>query len=231
MNTVDCDLHRCFLCQHCSSEWKELVSIRKVTLSFRKGQKIFAEGDLVEGIFFIYEGAVKVSKSWEADKELILRFAGPGDVLGHRGFGTGFVYPISATVLEDTRACYIDSQFLEASFKTNPALTYRFLDLYANELQQAEKRMRDLAHRDGRGRIILALFEAEKVFGTDEKGFLRMALTRQDIASFAGTSYETVFKVFSEWSASGLLSFSGKAIRINDYRAFGGMLKEEPVHS
>jgi CRP/FNR family transcriptional regulator len=40
-------------------------------------------------------------------------------------------------------------------------------------------------------------------------------VTRQDIASYAGTTYETVFKFFTEFSKAKVLTTSGKKIRIN----------------
>jgi CRP-like cAMP-binding protein len=46
----------------------------------------FTEDEEVKGIFFINKGKAKVHKQW-GDKELIVRFAGQGDIVGHRGLG------------------------------------------------------------------------------------------------------------------------------------------------
>ena len=214
-----CNLESCFLCRHCLPEWKSLVAIHKKTFLFKKGKKIFGEGDPVEGIFFIYDGSVKVSMSWEDGKELLIRFATRGDVLGHRGFGGNLVYPISATALEDSTVCFIDNSFLETTFRANTDFTYHLMHLYAAELQRAEKRMRDLAHREVKGRIALALLEMADVFGTGEDQYILVPVTRQDIASYAGTTYETVFKFFTELSAREILSTAGKNVKINDREA------------
>ncbi|RYY90317.1 MAG: Crp/Fnr family transcriptional regulator [Chitinophagaceae bacterium] len=210
-----CDLDTCFLCSHCLPEWKELVAIRKTTRVIRKGKAIFREGEPVEGLYFLIGGSAKVSTRWGGQKELILRFAKAGQVLGHRGVG-GSTYPISATALEDCRVCFIDNTFLESTLRANPGFTYSLMQVYAAELHAAEQRMRDLAHRDVKGRIALALLAMEDFFGTNDTAHIALPLSRQDIASYAGSTYETVFKFFNELLTKGILASSGKSLRILD---------------
>ena len=215
MQEIACGLDQCFLCRHCIPEWKEAIALRKKTLLIKRGKELFHEGGKVTGIFFLYSGTVKIHVPWTDEKEMIIRFARAGDIVGHRGLGGLDVYPVSATALEDTKACWIPSEFLEATLKTNPSLTYTLMHLYAAELQKAEKRMRDLAHMDVKGRIAGALLEIAGFFGLDKDRYISVALTRQDIASYAGTTYETVFKFFAELGKMKVISTSGKRIRIN----------------
>jgi CRP-like cAMP-binding protein len=225
MQEIACGLDQCFLCRHCIPEWKEAIALRKKTLLIKRGKELFHEGGKVTGIFFLYSGTVKIHVPWTDEKEMIIRFARAGDIVGHRGLGGLDVYPVSATALEDTKACWIPSEFLEATLKTNPSLTYTLMHLYAAELQKAEKRMRDLAHMDVKGRIAGALLEIATLFGLDKDKYISVALTRQDIASYAGTTYETVFKFFAELGKMKAISTSGKRIRINKpehLRKFGG---------
>lgn len=196
-------------------EWRDVIALKKKTFLFKKGRQIFTEGEGVNGLFFIYSGAVKVYKQWGDQKQLILRFARAGDILGHRGWGDTHTYPVSAVALEDTKACFITDEFLEATIKTNPAFTYRLLHFFATELQRAEKRMRDLAHMDVKGRIAGALLELFTVFGVDAHQYITTAVSRQDIASYAGTTYETVFKFFNELKKAKVISTRGKHIKIN----------------
>lgn len=227
MSTATCGLDRCFLCSHCLPEWKNLVALHKNTLVFKKGKKIFNEGDTVQGIFFVYEGTIKVSMKWDGQKELIIRFARTGDVLGHRGFGGTAIYPISATALEDCKVCFIDNSFLETSLKANTELTYQLMQLYAADLLKAEKRMRDLAHREVKGRIALTVLEIADTFGTGEDQYITLPISRQDIASYAGTTYETVFKFFTELANKNILTTAGKSLKIDDRKALESFLSEK----
>jgi CRP-like cAMP-binding protein len=215
MQEVLCDLNRCFLCSSCIPEWKEVIAVKKKTIQYKKGRNIFSEGEPVTGIYFIYEGAVKVYKQWGDQKQLILRFAKSGDILGHRGLGDS-VYPITATAMDDTKACFISNEFLETTLKANPSFTYRLMQFYAHELQRAEKRMRDLAHMEVKGRIADALLELVSVFGQDGSKYIATPVARQDIASYAGTTYETVFRFFNEFTAGKIISTRGKNIKINN---------------
>jgi len=211
-----CNLKDCFLCRHSLPEWLHAVAVHKKSFRVKKGEVIFREGDKVAGIYFAYEGKVKVHKKWGNDKELIIRFATSGAIFGHRGLGTRNVYPVSATALEPGVVCYVDIGFFEATLKTNTDFAYNLMMFFADELQESERKMRNLAHMSVKGRVAQALILLKDQFGTDKDGAIGITLSRQDLASFAGATYETVFRVMNELLKEGLIKVSGKNIIISD---------------
>jgi CRP/FNR family transcriptional regulator len=211
-----CDLSSCFLCRLSLPEWGPAIESNRVELKFRKGQVIFEEGSAVKGMYFVTSGLVKVHKHWGPSKELIMRFAKGGDIFGHRGFGKERVFPITATALAPTTICYVDLAFFESSLKVNSQLAYQFMVFLANELQESEKNMRDLVHMPVKGRIALTLLKLLEKFGTDKNGFINVSLARQDVASYAGTTYETVFRVVSSLEEEQLVATQGKLFKVLD---------------
>jgi CRP/FNR family transcriptional regulator len=209
-----CDLAHCFLCQSCIPEWHQVIALNKQTLRFKKGEVIFAEGDPVNGIHFVYKGLVKVHKHWDKQKELILRFVKEGEILGARGLGKRDRYPVTATALEPVELCFVDTDFFLSSLKTNPELSLRLSLFYANELHEAEERMRNLAHMDSKGRIADLLLKLQEQFGNNESGYLQIILSRQDMAAYAGTTYETVFRALQEMQEAGWIKTNGKQVGI-----------------
>ena len=212
MPKESCNLNDCFLCQNCIKEWKELIAFKKTTYSIKKGKVLFNEGDKVEGIYFLYSGLLKIHMHWLDQKELIIRFAKTGDIVGLRGIGESNTYPISATAISDAKLCFIDNHFLETTLKTNPGFTLQLMHYYAVELQKAEKRMRNMVHMDVKSRLAEALLDLSHLFSNQENN--EITVNRQDIASYAGTTYETVFKFFTELLNHKIISASGKTIRI-----------------
>lgn len=212
------------MCRNCINDWHHAIQSAKINIKLKRGEKLFKEGDAVTGIYFIYQGNIKVSKQWDEEKELILRFATNGAILGHRGLGENLTYPISASAIEDSVICYVDMNFFESTLRVNNELTFQLVNFFANELRVSERRMRDLAHMPVKGRVADALLKLYKQFGTTEEGFINIRLSRQDLASYAGTTYETVFRVVNELAIDGLVSVSGKSINITNHDALSALI-------
>ena len=209
-----CDLASCVFCKGCQKEWLPAIDHNRKTLLFKKGELLFKEGEKVDGMYFVSSGLVKVHKKWGDDKELILRFAQEGDIVGHRGLGSNMIYPISATALENVAVCFIELDFFMASLKVNPDYAIQLMLFFAEELQESEKNMRNLAHMTVKGRVANTLIRLKDKFGLTAEGHINMTISRQDIASFAGTTYETVFRVLNEFAENGVVNSDGKNITI-----------------
>jgi CRP/FNR family transcriptional regulator len=209
---IVCNLRDCFLCQHVIGYWLSAIKENKINYHFKKGEIIFKEGDPVKGIYFVYSGIVKVHKHWADKKELILRFAKTGDMFGYRGLGNEKIYPVSTTAIEAVTVCYIDLEFFDSTLQANPALTYKLMQFYASELHDAEKRMRNLVHMEVRGRVAETLLSLREHFGFTDEGYINILLSRQDIASHAGTTYETLFRIMQEFRKAKLIRVIGKKI-------------------
>ena len=211
-----CNLEKCFLCSNTVPEWRETINLHKKNLKFKKGETIFREGDNVKGMYFVYSGTAKIHKKWGDNKEIIIRFAANGSIMGHRGLGSKMVYTVSATALEPLVVCFVEMDFFAASLKTNNDLTYKLMVLFAEELEESERKMRDLAHMPVKGRLAQALITLCEQFGKSEEGYINLELSRHDLASFAAATYETVFREIKILLKEHIIEVTGKKIKISD---------------
>ncbi|MDN3654321.1 Crp/Fnr family transcriptional regulator [Ferruginibacter paludis] len=222
----DCDLKSCMYCQLCIPEWLPAIGANRKIVSIKKGELLFNEGDVMTGIYFVNNGTVKVHKQW-GQKELIVRFAKNGDIVGHRGLGADNIYPVSGTALENVTACFIPLDFFMSSLKINYDFMQRLMLFFAEELKQSERKMRNLAHMSVKGRVANALLLLQNKFGVKPDGHINILLSRQDLASYAGTTYETVFRIMSDLAEQQLLKVDGKKITILNQEALEGFTKDE----
>jgi CRP/FNR family transcriptional regulator len=128
--------------------------------------------------------------------------------------GKETIYPVSGTAIEAVSACFIELNFFLATLKVNHDYAFSLLMFYAEELQESEKRMRNLAHMTVKGRIAYGLLGLKERFGVHQDGHINIALSRNDIASYAGTTYETAFRVMNEFEQENYVAYSGKEILI-----------------
>jgi CRP-like cAMP-binding protein len=226
-NKKTCDLQSCVMCRQCLKDWLPAIESNRKSFHFKKGELLFKEGETMTGMYFINKGLVKVHKHWNNDKELILRIAKDGDIVGHRGLGSDTIYPVSGTALEPTDVCYVDLDFFNSTLKVNPGYLYQLMMFFASELKESEKRMRNLAHMSVKGRVANALLFLRQKFGTSPEGSINILLSRQDLASYTGTTYETLFRIMNELSEENVIKMDGKNIFILNEKRLSDHTKNE----
>lgn len=203
--------------KYCSDEWRQILNKNQSVFIVNKGGAVFSEGEEVKGIYIINKGKVKVVSAYGKNKERIHRLAGEGKLLGHRGFAA-LKYPVSAIALSETVVTFIPKDIFRTLIRTNPDLSIYIIDFMADELREAEERMKNFLNTDIKKRISFILLYLINSFGFEkgEEGKLAFALSRTDFASISGTTYETVIRTLMFLQQKKLIKLSGKDIYVPD---------------
>lgn len=210
---TDCQNQKCLIKKfYTDSSAKEFLA-RKNTIPCRKSQNIIIEGAPVNGVFFVYSGKVKVLNTGINGREQILRLAKNGEMIGQRGFSTHQYYPIGAVALEDSMLCNFSTEVLTKMLLSLPQMAYDFMVFYADELNRSETKVRKFAHMTVREKVIDSFLYINRKFG-QKNGYLNIALSRKEIADFAGTTEEQVIRVISALKKEGLIESKGKKLGI-----------------
>ncbi len=223
-----CNHYNCFINKYCSTEWKPLITHYKTSTDYPAGATIFSEGDPVLGIYQIYSGKIKVVTSFNGNRERIVRLAAAEEMLGHRGLGGNMNYPVAAVTLEKTQVSFIPIDVFYKAIKANTDLAFQMLMYYADELKASEKRMKMMASLTASEKVAVSIITIIDAFGfsKDDPTLLEFTPTRKDIASIAGTTYETVIRVLSNLEKSKIITLEGKAIRVLNLNYLKTLCKE-----
>lgn len=196
------------------------VSTAKSCLKYDRGDTVFAENQFPRGLYCIHSGHLKLVRHGHDGREQILRFAGAGDTIGYGSMVTGEPYTLSAIAVEPSSVCFVPNENIQRYLRDNPHLSLKVLQLMSHELQDAERRVVELAQKSVRERVAEALLVLRATFGTDEDGeTLNMPLTREEIADIVGTAPESLIRMLSELKASNVIETVGRRIRVKDINA------------
>jgi CRP/FNR family transcriptional regulator len=201
--------------KYCSKEWKAFIDFHKETRVYEKDEFVFESGEETQGLFVIESGKVKISYNQYDNTSRLIRLASNGDILGHRGFGGNWKYPISAYTLEKTEVSFITVETFDIVAKANALFSYHLMMFFAEELRKSEAKIK---HYPVKNLVARALLDNTRVFGFENEKSLKLAFTlsRKDLASKAGTTYETVVRSLAEFNTNKVIKIDGKAIHILD---------------
>jgi CRP-like cAMP-binding protein len=217
------------LCEKCSLEtnsiFKNLTAEESARLNFEKdfryykrGDILYHEGNRISGFYCVHTGKLKVYKTGLDGKEQIIRFAKPGDLIAYRSVLSKEPACTTAKVIEDCSVCFISSEILISVIKSNPSLALDLLKLTCQELGEANSYITDIAQKTVRERLAEVLLKLIEEFGIDEQKYLKIFLTREELANIVGTATESVIRLLSEFKTDKLVELNGRKIKILDIR-------------
>ncbi|OYU96411.1 MAG: Crp/Fnr family transcriptional regulator [Bacteroidetes bacterium B1(2017)] len=202
----------------CQVKDKELASldIEKSSRTIKKGQIVFFENDQVKGLHCIRVGKVKLYRTLDDGGMQILRISKENDVIGYRGLLGNGQYIATAEALEDSEICFIPKQTIFDLIGSNLQFSLKLMSMFASDLSEAEEKSIRFVQKSSKERLAEALLMLEASFGVNTEGFIKINLTRQEIAAFAGLATETIIRNIKAWEESGILGLNKKQIKIID---------------
>ena len=197
---------------------EELVRISgcKTSKVIKKGAVIFEEGDSLNGVYCIKDGICKLTKLSANGKDQIVKLVVKGDLLGQRSLVSEERANLRATALNDMEVCFIPKSEIIKDLQKNNNFTMDVLKHIADDLKEADDVIVNMAQKSVRQRLAEALISIHNNFGTNADGTLSVLLSREDFASIVGTATESAIRVLSQFKKGGLISTSGKYIKIED---------------
>ncbi|MBC2845821.1 Crp/Fnr family transcriptional regulator [Winogradskyella flava] len=199
------------------------VSACKTGKIYRKGQVIFEEGETINGVYCVKDGVCKLSKLSENGKDQVVKLVVKGGLLGKRSLVSEQKTNLSAIALNDMEMCFIPKSEIMNDLSKNPKFTMDVLREMANDLKDSDESLVNMAQKSVKRRMAEILMYIHDDFGTDEDGYLSIILSREDYASIVGTATESAIRILSQFKKEGLISATGKRIKIEDYNSLKWM--------
>jgi CRP/FNR family cyclic AMP-dependent transcriptional regulator len=187
-----------------------------IMMSHARGAKLFSEGDQARNVFVVCYGQIKVSSTSRDGKTMILKIAGPGDVMGLSAVLANVPHEVTAEALEPCQVKTVRKQeFIEflgrhgiASMHAAQSLSGEYLTVFHDA-----KRLALSGSAAGRLARLLLDWGRQTANGRTELRFT-MALTHEEIANMAGTSRETVTRLLNQFRRDEWITINGTSLTI-----------------
>lgn len=197
-----------------SKEELKQVSDSKITKKVKKGDPLFNEGEKLNGVYCVRSGVTKLSKLSENGKDQIVKLATKGEVLGQRSVIAEEHTNLSATAVSDMEICFIPKTSITDTLNKNPNFTLEVLRHMAHDLKEADDVIVNMSQKTVKQRMAAAFLYLKNNFGEDEEGYLRLNLSREDMANVVGTATESAIRIISEFKKNEWIATKGKRVRV-----------------
>lgn len=191
-----------------ASEMLQSLSTNRESRHFRKKDVIFREGETPRWLYFVESGQVKIYKTSDDGRELIVNIAKSGEFLGYLALLKNDSYPEGAAALEETVIRLIPKEDFNSLISVNRDVAASFLKMLANNIAEREQQLLDLAYNSVRRRAATALIYLH------ERGNIEIHLLREDLAALAGTAKETLIRTLTDFKNEGLIEIKDGTISI-----------------
>ncbi|UUC47377.1 Crp/Fnr family transcriptional regulator [Flavobacterium cerinum] len=197
---------------------EELLKIAgcKTSYTIKKGEPIFEEGEITNGIYCVKDGVCKLSKLSQNGKDQIVKLVKPGELLGQRSMISDEPANLSAIALEDMQVCFIPKSEILAFFNNNNQFSMNVMKTICGDLKEADDHMVSMAQKSVKERLAETLLYLHDTFGVNPDETLKIQLSREELSSIIGTATESCIRLLSDFNKSGLITLTGKKISLKD---------------
>ena len=208
--------------------WKRRISEGKETGGYKRGQIIFYENNIVQGMHFIYDGKVKIFSIGKKNRKPIFRLASRGEILGLGGYPV-INYVVSSMTLSDTIICRVPKELFFHALKANTDLAVYLVHYYSRQVADSEIQQKHRMFFNTAAKVAEALLMVRKKFGKETPNgiLLDVAFSRQDLANLAGIAYEETIRILSTFKRQDIISLHKNKIMILESKRLWDMIIEQ----
>ncbi|MDA8692457.1 response regulator [Saprospiraceae bacterium] len=207
---TDEGLQRFFSEAKANSEFEKLSEDKELR-KYAKKDIIYEEGQKARWLYFVAEGQVKEYQTNDYGKELTTQLYKAGDFFGYYPLINDTLYKNNTVATQDSLLRLIPKEDFSLLLFNDRDFAAQFIKMIANKAEMTEAQLIELAYSSVRKKVANAL-----VAYYDLNPGELIKVTRDNLASKAGTAKETLIRTLSDFKSEGLIVPEGKSIKVTN---------------
>ncbi|MDA3861093.1 MAG: Crp/Fnr family transcriptional regulator [Melioribacteraceae bacterium] len=201
-----------------------LTEIEKIgsKSKYIKDEPILLEEDAGNALFVILSGKVKVSRSSNDGREVILTMLGESDFFGEMAILDGLARSANVIATEESVVFLIQRNDFLKLLHDHPEISIILLQELTSRLRNADMKIKALSLKDAEGKVATVLLQIAEYSGKIKAGVVEISELpiQQDLANMAGTSRETISRTLHSFAKRGFVELEGNKLRIVNFEEF-----------
>lgn len=205
------------------------VSEGTIKTNYKKGDRIFTQGEKARKLYIVCSGKVKVFRYTADGKEQILYILSPIDFsfIGAFNLLKEDEFDFNAEALEDTVICSLDKKDFDEILVENPRIMLKILEEAYDRINKVESLVDRLSTNDVSAKVAGLLISLITDFGveTDDGIVINSTLNREEMGSYAGITRETITRRLRDMHDKGIIEIkNNKQILIKDMQMLKSLI-------
>jgi CRP-like cAMP-binding protein len=202
---------------------KDLTTDRNINV-YQKKQLIYSESNRPNSLFYIQKGKVKTHKTNDNGKGLVVGLYNEGDFLGHIALLEDSNYQETAVAMEETELVIIPKEDFELLINNSHEISRKFIQLLAKNISEKENQLLGMAYNSLRKKVADALITLYKKYNTANEEKFPIDITRENLASIAGTATESLIRTLGDFKNEKLIEINESVITILNKKKLENLL-------
>jgi len=208
-----------------STKSLEELTAESNTNDYKKRQVIYKQGSHPHYLFYIVSGKVKTYRTHDDGKDLVMDLFNAGDFFGYTPLLENTVYKDTAKAIEQCEIALIHREEFESLLNANPSISRKLISLLAKNVSEKEDHLLGIAYNTLRKKVAEALVSMQKKYHVNKKEPFVVDISREELASIAGTATESLIRTLSDFKSENLIDIKSGKIMIGDEKKLANLIR------
>ncbi len=191
----------------------QLLANEVIVKNYKKDEHIYSEKSVINFVYIVDNGTVKLAQSTVDDKTLIKDVLYSHSLFGENIFIQKQLRSEYAQVMEDSRIIAIPSKLFQSMFSSNHKFALQVTQVIIERLKNIETRIHNFVFLKAKSRIAEFIKKTANLkgikIGIDEV-LVNHGMSHKDISYVTDTSRQTVARVLGDFKRANIIHFSDR---------------------
>ena len=191
------------------------AGVARTIVRYRKGQKIYAQGDPANSVMYIQNGGIKLSVVNEVGKEAVVGIKGPGDFFGEGCLAGQRICMGTATAITLTSILVIEKKEMMRVLRTEPAISALFMSYILSRNIRIEEDLIDQLFNSSEKRLARTLLLLARYGKESRPQKMLPKVSQEMLAEMIGTTRARVNFFMNKFRKLGFIHYNG-GLQVHD---------------